>query len=279
MQRNLMTELALDPSDESLLVSREKVNGHIYHMFKDAQVTLPEPVGGRGTQHWVGRASKGGWQMLSSPPSSHPFFQLSILSEEQIRSAQLRIQESSGIVLSPQVLQPMFRPMQSSSEGEGETPCGSDQGLEQLTDVSGSNVEVYAEEEVNVSEVCVCVCVCVHHCPLNGLLYMSLPFADHDTHQRSPLPHWTGGQQNTGQVGEPWLVYCGGALTHTTLAALHLTTPHSLHSTSYHHPHTPLPSTHCRRKELPWQPMRFAVSFVSLTTRRTPAAVWKRCRS
>ena len=44
-----MTELALDPSDESLLVSREKVNGHIYHMFKDAQVTLPEPVGGRGS--------------------------------------------------------------------------------------------------------------------------------------------------------------------------------------------------------------------------------------
>ena len=80
----------------------------------------------------------GGWQMISSPPSSHPF-QLSILSEEQIRSAQLRIQESSGIVLSPQVLQPMFRPMQSSSEGEGETPCGSDQGLEQLTDVSGSD--------------------------------------------------------------------------------------------------------------------------------------------
>ena len=60
----------------------------------------------------------------------------------------------------------MFRPMQSSSEGEGETPCGSDQGLEQLTDVSGSNVEVYAEEEVNVSEVkvCVCVCACVHAC-------------------------------------------------------------------------------------------------------------------
>ena len=53
----------------------------------------------------------------------------------------------------------MFRPVPSSSEGEGETPCGSDQGLEQLTDVSGSNVEVYAEEEVNVSEVKVCVCV------------------------------------------------------------------------------------------------------------------------
>lgn len=117
VQRNLMTELALDPSDESLLVSREKVNGHMYHMFKDGQVALPEP--------------------------------LSILSEEQIRSAQLRIQESSGIVLSPQVLQPMFRAVQSSSEGEGETPCGSDQGLEQLADVSGSNVEVYAEEEVN----------------------------------------------------------------------------------------------------------------------------------
>ena len=44
VQHNLMTELALDPSDESLLVSREKVNGHIYHMFKDGQVTLPEPV-------------------------------------------------------------------------------------------------------------------------------------------------------------------------------------------------------------------------------------------
>ena len=44
VQRNLMMELALDPSDESLLVSREKVNGHIYHMFKDGQVTLPEPV-------------------------------------------------------------------------------------------------------------------------------------------------------------------------------------------------------------------------------------------
>ena len=80
---------------------------------------------------------------------------MSILSEEQIRSAQLRIQESSGIVLSPQVLQPMFRAVQSSSEGEGDAPCGSGQGLEQqLGDASGSNVEVYAEEEVNVS-VCV----------------------------------------------------------------------------------------------------------------------------
>ena len=48
VQRNLMTELALDPSDESLLVSREKVNGHIYHMFKDGQVTLPEPVSEMG---------------------------------------------------------------------------------------------------------------------------------------------------------------------------------------------------------------------------------------
>ena len=56
-----MTELALDPSDESLLVSREKVNGHIYHMFKDAQVTLPEPVGGQGTQQWVGRVHNSGW--------------------------------------------------------------------------------------------------------------------------------------------------------------------------------------------------------------------------
>ena len=113
-------------------------------------------MGRRGQQGWVADDY--------SPPSSHPF-QLSILSEEQIRSAQLRIQESSGIVLSPQVLQPMFRAVQSSSEGEGETPCGSDQGLEQLADVSGSNVEVYAEEEVNVSEVR--VCVCVRHCPLD----------------------------------------------------------------------------------------------------------------
>ena len=52
VQRNLMTELALDPSDESLLVSREKVNGHIYHMFKDGQVTLPEPV---SVTEWVGK--------------------------------------------------------------------------------------------------------------------------------------------------------------------------------------------------------------------------------
>ena len=48
----------------------------------------------------------------------------------------------------------MFRAVQSSSEGEGETPCGSGQGLEQLGDASGGNVEVYAEKEVNVS-VCV----------------------------------------------------------------------------------------------------------------------------
>ena len=58
VQRNLMTELALDPSDESLLVSREKVNGHIYHMFKEGQVTLPEPVSRMG---WVGRAHNREW--------------------------------------------------------------------------------------------------------------------------------------------------------------------------------------------------------------------------
>ena len=42
---NLAVELALNPSDESLQVSREKVNGHIYHMLKDGKITLPEPVG------------------------------------------------------------------------------------------------------------------------------------------------------------------------------------------------------------------------------------------
>ena len=55
----------------------------------------------------------------------------------------------------------MFRAVQSSSEGEGEAPCGSDQGLEQLGDVSGSNVEVFAEEEVNMS-VCTRLCRNVH---------------------------------------------------------------------------------------------------------------------
>ena len=65
VQRNLMTELALDPSDESLLVSREKVNGHMYHMFKDGQVALPEPVGGRGGQQWWA-GLRSGWVGLSS---------------------------------------------------------------------------------------------------------------------------------------------------------------------------------------------------------------------
>ena len=40
----LMVELALNPRDASLWVSREKVNGHMYHMLKDGQGTLPEPV-------------------------------------------------------------------------------------------------------------------------------------------------------------------------------------------------------------------------------------------
>ena len=46
---NLEVELALNPSDESLQVSREKVNRHIYHMLKDGEI-LPVPVGvaGRG---------------------------------------------------------------------------------------------------------------------------------------------------------------------------------------------------------------------------------------
>ena len=47
---NLEVELALNPSDESLQVSREKVNGHIYHLLKDGEIPLPVPVGvaGRG---------------------------------------------------------------------------------------------------------------------------------------------------------------------------------------------------------------------------------------
>ena len=52
---NLEVELALNPSDESLQVSREKVNGHVYHLLKDGEITLPEPVGvtgcGCGTWH------------------------------------------------------------------------------------------------------------------------------------------------------------------------------------------------------------------------------------
>ena len=184
---------------------------------------------------WMGRASKGGWQMISSPPSSHPF-QDCHLSKEQIRSAQLRIQESSGIVLSPQVLQPSFRPMQSSSEGEGETPCGGDQGLEQLADVSGSNVEVHAEKKVKVS----------------------------GSEGEGENPCGSDQVQSPDKLVSPGCSIVVYSLAphprctppHNTLTALHLT-PHSPHSTS----------------------TRFAVSSVSLTTRRTPAAVWKRCRS
>ena len=40
----LMVQFTLNPSDESLLVSRKRVNGHMYHMLKDGQVMLPEPV-------------------------------------------------------------------------------------------------------------------------------------------------------------------------------------------------------------------------------------------
>ena len=45
---NLPVELALYPEDESVQVSREKVNGHIYYMLKDGKITLPEPVGVTG---------------------------------------------------------------------------------------------------------------------------------------------------------------------------------------------------------------------------------------
>ena len=69
VQRNLMTELALDPSDESLLVSREKVNGHIYHMFKDGQVTLPEPV---SVTEWVGLVIISGRGSPHLPPLLAP---------------------------------------------------------------------------------------------------------------------------------------------------------------------------------------------------------------
>ena len=43
-QQNLLTELTINSGDESLIVTREKVNGHIYHGFIDRQVVLPEPV-------------------------------------------------------------------------------------------------------------------------------------------------------------------------------------------------------------------------------------------
>lgn len=34
--------------NESLLVSREKVNGHVYHMLKNGEIRLPKPVGVMG---------------------------------------------------------------------------------------------------------------------------------------------------------------------------------------------------------------------------------------
>ena len=45
---NLEVELALNPSDESLQVSRENVSKHIYHLLKDGEIALPEPVGVTG---------------------------------------------------------------------------------------------------------------------------------------------------------------------------------------------------------------------------------------
>ena len=53
---NLTVELALNPEDESLQVSREKVNRHMYHMLKDGKITMPEPVGVTGcgcNKMWV----------------------------------------------------------------------------------------------------------------------------------------------------------------------------------------------------------------------------------
>ena len=44
VKNNLPVEFALNPSDESLRVSRKKVNGHTYHMLKDGQAKPPEPV-------------------------------------------------------------------------------------------------------------------------------------------------------------------------------------------------------------------------------------------
>ena len=41
---NLVTEVALDPSNEAMMVSREKVNAYLYHLFKEKQVSLPEAV-------------------------------------------------------------------------------------------------------------------------------------------------------------------------------------------------------------------------------------------
>ena len=78
----------------------------------------------------------------SSPPLVH---QPSWITEEQIRSTQLRTQGMSGIV-SPQILQLEFRDIQASSEGEEEDPCGRDQGLEQLGYVSGGTMKMCAEE-------------------------------------------------------------------------------------------------------------------------------------
>ena len=70
-----LVALALNPSDESLQVSREKVNGHIYHMLKDGEIALPEPVGvtgcGCGVTHdtkWLGGIyCKQSWVRWGSP--------------------------------------------------------------------------------------------------------------------------------------------------------------------------------------------------------------------
>ena len=51
VEDNLAVEFALNSSDESLRVSRKKVNGHIYQMLKDGQVMLPEPVSVTGCEH------------------------------------------------------------------------------------------------------------------------------------------------------------------------------------------------------------------------------------
>lgn len=114
VQATMVTELALDPSNESLMVTREKINAYIYHLFKDKQVSLPEAV--------------------------------TILTEEQIQTVQERIRESAGIILSPQILQPVFRVVQQQSLGGMGEGSGTE---EEVTTEATNNVEIYTEEEVN----------------------------------------------------------------------------------------------------------------------------------
>ena len=135
-----LVALALNPSDESLQVSREKVNGHIYHMLKDGEITLPEPVGvmgcGCGVTHdtkWLtGIYCKLSWVRWGSLCCALLLsLQLSVLTEEQIRCTHFPDQEPSGTL-------PACSDIQDSSGGEEDLdPCGDDQEWgEQLGDVS-----------------------------------------------------------------------------------------------------------------------------------------------